>query len=149
MFLPEGFGGGESNNMYDRIDTIDEVAPLSEKAYQFCIDHGLEEKTAKMISLFTEEMAGSVILHGRKRRFGVFGVDYRLAIIDDKISITFRDMCEAFDPVKWRELHSNEDMPDSVGICMVLGLVKDVRYFNAFRSNNLILYLDGGTVKDS
>lgn len=102
-----------------------------------------------MISLFTEEMAGNVILQGRKRRFGVFGVDYRLAIIDDKISITFRDMCEAFDPVKWRELHSNEDMPDSVGIRMILGLVKDVRYFNAFRSNNLILYLDGGTVKDS
>jgi len=149
MFLPEGFGGGESNNMYDRIDTIDEVAPLSEKAYLFCKDHGLEERTAKLISLFTEEMAGNVILHGRKRRFGVFGVDYRLAIINDKISITFRDMCEAFDPVKWRELHSNEEMPDSVGIRMVLGLAKDVRYFNAFRSNNLILYLDKKTVKDS
>jgi hypothetical protein len=58
-------------------------------------------------------------------------------------------MCEAFDPVKWRELHSNEEMPDSVGIRMVLGLVKDVRHFNAFRRNNLILYLDGETVKDS
>ena len=149
MFLPEGFGGGESNNMYDRIDTIDEVAPLSEKAYLFCKDHGIEERTAKLISLFTEEMAGNVILHGRKRRFGVFGVDYRLAIINDKISITFRDMCEAFDPVSWRELHSNEVPPDSVGIRMVLDLVKDVRYFNAFRSNNLILYLDSKTVKDS
>jgi len=148
MFLPEGFGGGESNNMYDRIDTIDEVAPLSQKAYLFCKDHGFEERTAKLISLFTEEMASDVILHGRKRRFGAYGVDYRLAINDDKISITFRDMCEAFDPVKWRELHSNEEMPDSVGIRMVLGLVKDVRYFNAFRSNNLILYLDGETVKD-
>ena len=148
MFLPEGFGGGESNNMYDRIDTIDEVAPLSEKAYLFCKDHGFEERTAKLISLFTEEMASNVILHGKKRRFGAYGVDYRLAIKDEKISITFRDMCEAFDPVKWRELHCNEEAPDSVGIRMVLDLVKDVRYFNAFRSNNLILYLDGKTVKD-
>ena len=131
--------------MYDRIDTIDEVAPLSEKACLFCKDHGIEERTAKLISLFTEEMASNVILHGRKRRFGAYGVDYRLAINDDKISITFRDLCEAFDPVRWRELHRDEAMPDSVGIRMVLDLAKDVRYFNAFQSNNLILYLDRKT----
>lgn len=148
MFLPEGFGGRKSDNMYDRIDTIDEVAPLSEKAYLFCKDHGIEERTAKLISLFTEEMAGNVILHGKKRRFSAYGVDYRLAINDDKISITFRDMCKAFDPVEWRELHSNEAPSDSVGIRMVLDLVKDVRYFNAFQSNNLILSLDRKTVKD-
>ena len=145
MFLPEGFGGSESNNMYDRIDMIDEVTPLSEKAYLFCIDHGTEEKTAKLISLFTEEMVNNVILHGKKRRFGAYGVDYRLAINDEKISITFRDLCEAFDPVRWRELHRDEAMPDSVGIRMVLDLAKDVRYFNAFQSNNLILYLDRKT----
>lgn len=88
-------------------------------------------------------MASNVILHGKKRRFGTYGVDYRLAIIDNKISITFRDMCESFDPVRWRELHSNETTPDSIGIRLVLNLVKDVRYYRAFRSNILILYLDG------
>ncbi len=149
MFLPEGFGGNESNNMYDRIDTIDEVAPLSEKAYLFCKDQGLEERTAKLISLFTEEIISGVILHGKKRRFGAYGVDYRLAINDDKISITFRDMCKAFDPLKWRELHSKDTSPDSIGIRMVLDMVKDARYFNAFRSNNLILSLNRKAVEDA
>lgn len=142
MFLPEGFGGSRQDNMYERIDTIDDVVPVSEKAQAFCLDHGIDKKTAERIALFTEEMAGNVILHGKKKRFGTYGVDYRLAVNDDKISITFRDFCKAFDPIMWQELHSKDAASETVGIRMVLGLAEDVRYFNAFRSNNLILYLD-------
>ena len=64
-------------------------------------------------------------------------------------SITFRDMCKAFDPLKWRELHSKDTSPDLIGIRMVLDMVKDARYFNAFRSNNLILSLNRKDVKDA
>ena len=142
MFLPKDFGGSEHDNMYEKITAIDDVVPVSEKAYAFCIDHAAGERTAKLISLFTEEMGSNIILHGRKKRvFRVYGLDYRLAVNGDNISITFRDFCEAFDPVSWWDLHSKEEDSGTVGIRLVLNLAEDARYFNAFRSNNLILYL--------
>ena len=78
----------------------------------------------------------------RRRRFGPYGLDYRLAINGEKITLTFRDLCEAFDPLQWRELHMKDESGEYVGIRLVLGLAKEVRYFNAFQSNNVILYLD-------
>jgi hypothetical protein len=35
-----------------------------------------------------------------------------------------------------------DESGEYVGIRLVLGLAKEVRYFNAFQSNNVILYLD-------
>ena len=142
MFLPEGFGGSESDNMYERVTSIDEVGALSEKAGSFCAERGIDDRTTKLISLFTEEIINNVFEHGKKKRLHPYGVDYRLAVNDEKISITFRDLCQAFDPIHWKQLHSGESTPDDVGIKLVLGLAEDVKYFNAFQSNNLILYLE-------
>lgn len=141
MFLPKGFGGSEFDNMYERMNTMEDVAPVSEKAQAFCADHGINERGAKLIALMTEEAGSLVMLHGKKKRFHPYGLDYHLAVNDEKISITFRDFYAAFDPVKWREIHNDPESQETVGIDLVMRLAENVKYFNAFQSNNLIIYL--------
>ena len=145
MLLPQGFGGREDDNLYGRVTSIDEAVPLSQSAYQFCMEHETDNRTAKLIFLFTEEMVTNVFRHGRERRLGSYGLDYRLAINGGKITLTFRDLCVAFDPVQWWKLHQERGSQENIGIHLVLSLAKEVRYFNAFQSNNVIIYLDRRT----
>ena len=61
-----------------------------------------------------------------------------------RAAAVLRDLCEAFDPVQWWSLHSGSGSQDTIGIRLVLGLAKEIRYFNAFQSNNVIIYLNRG-----
>ena len=142
MFLPKGFGGAAEENLYMRITNMEEAVATSEDSYSFCLDRGIDKKTAMLVALFTEEMTGNVIRYGKPKKLQASGVDYRLSVSGGKICLTLRDSCEAFDPVRWEQLHKGTDPASNIGIRMVTKMAKEVRYFNAFNSNNLVLYLE-------
>jgi len=50
------------------------------------------------------------------------------------------DLSEHFDPTLFYQL--NKDDKTHIGIRMVTELARDIRYFSAFNSNNLIVSLD-------
>jgi len=141
MYLDESFGGKESDNLYARILNMDDVIREKDKAEDFCLKHGVDAKKAALAALFIEEMAGNIIEHGKSKTKAAACADYRLFISDDKISITLRDYCLEFDPTKYYELNK-DDNEMAIGIRMVSNLASDVRYFNAFNSNNIIILLD-------
>ena len=140
MLLPEDFGGGEERNLYAEIRTGEDVIRVSRQAEEFCLASGADARTAKMIALCTEEMAVNVVEHGKPRR-GRPGVDYRLYTEDGSLCISLRDYCRYFDPTAWYELHRQDAGASASGIRLVTGTATEVRYFNAFNSNNILMRL--------
>ncbi|MBP5756152.1 MAG: ATP-binding protein, partial [Spirochaetales bacterium] len=140
MLLPDDFGGSEDNNLYIRIKTMDDVVKARDDSEQFCVKHGIEDKRALYCALFIEEMAGNVVLHGKRKRFNSVCCDFRLFINENKISITLRDYCRQFDPSRYIEQNQNEEK--GLGIKLVKSLSSEFRYFSAFNSNNLIIVID-------
>ena len=139
MLLPEEFGGGADDNLSAQISTMDEVAGESRKATEFCANHGLDSRQANLVGLFVEEMMGNIIKHGKPRTRGEACVDYRLYADHGKIGLSLRDYCEAFDPMKYYEIHKEDEPEKNIGIRMVMGLAEDVRYINTFNSNCLLI----------
>lgn len=140
MFLPAGFGGSEADSMDAELYTMEDVIRERDLAEQFCLRHGTGKKKALTMGLFVEEMAGNIIQHGKARRHGAVCVDYRLYVHDNRICLSLRDYCEAFDPTEYRGTDGNRIEPR--GIPMVMGMAKEVRYYNTFNSNCLLLYLN-------
>lgn len=140
MLIQETFGGSEDDNLYIRIKTMDDVVKARDDSEKFCLEHGIEAKRALYCALFIEEMAGNVVLHGKRKRFNSVCCDFRLFINDDKISLTLRDYCRQFDPAKYLEKLKSEEK--GIGIKMVMELSSEFRYFSAFDSNNLIIVVE-------
>ncbi len=138
MYLSKRFGGKKTDNLYASIITLEDVIRERGKAEQFCLAHGTSKKDALHTALFIEEMAGNIVEHGEMKEKAVSSIDYRLSVIRGKITLTIRDYRARFDPILY--LDENHRNPEKVmGISIVKNLAKDVRYFNAFNSNNIII----------
>ncbi|MBR4195934.1 MAG: ATP-binding protein [Synergistaceae bacterium] len=142
MFLPKNFGGTNADNIYSSITSQCDVMRECKRAEIFCQAHGVSAKDAKLMALFVEETAGNIIAHGKPKRFHRLRADYRLSYSDGKICMTLRDCCRHFDPSAFYEAHKDESAGKISGIKIVMGLADDVRYFNAFSSNNIMIYID-------
>ncbi len=142
MFLPDGFGGSAEDNIDAQIITLEDVALESRRAEEFCRAHGVDERKSGMMSLFVEEMAGNIVSHGKPRGKGSVCADYRLYADGGKICLSLRDYCEAFDPIKYEEIHREDSAEKNPGIRMVMKMAKDIRYINTFNSNCLFINMD-------
>lgn len=67
MSLPRDFGGAEADNMYATIRTTDDVITECERTYRFCVDHHVEERSTKLMSLFVEEMATNIVKSAQRK----------------------------------------------------------------------------------
>ena len=119
---------------------MDDVVKARDASEHFCLNHGIDSKRALYAALFIEEMAGNVVLHGKRKKFNSIICDFRLFIVDGKVSITLRDYCRQFDPTRYLELHPNSRK--GMGIRIVKHLSSEFRYFTAFNSNNVIIVID-------
>lgn len=144
MLLPDKFGGDKSDNIYSSITSVDDVISESLKAEQFCLEHGTDNRTAKFMALFVEESARNIITYGKPKMWHRLSVDYRLSISGEKICMTLRDCCGHFDPSAFYEAHKDDSPEKGTGLKIVMRLADDVRYFSAFNSNNIMVYINSG-----
>lgn len=142
MFLKPGFGGDEADNLNAQITTMDDVVRESRNAEAFCREHGVDGRRSRLMALFVEEMAGNIVSHGKPRNKGGVCVDYRLFADGKNICLSLRDYCEAFDPMKYYEVHQEGETGENLGIRMVMKLAKDIRYINTYNSNCLFIDLE-------
>lgn len=144
MLMPQNFGGSDRDNLYGRITSIADVAKEMKRTEEFCLEQGTDKKAALRMALFMEEMASNIVQHGNPDANKVSGAEYRLFVNDGRICLTLRDYNRAFDPTAW--YHANQDLSpgEATGIRMVMALAEDIQYFNAFNSNNLIIWLNMG-----
>ncbi len=140
LFLKEPFGIAPENAFEFSIENQDAVIPASEAARDFCESHGATPKQAYLMSLFVEELCNNVIefgfADGKKHT-----IEIRILNTEDGWILRYRDNCNAFDPVEWLKLHEQDDPTANIGIRMVCGMAKDVKYLSTMDLNNLTVYL--------
>ena len=142
MLMPEDFGGTSQDNLYGSVTSYQDVAREQQRIEEFCLRNGAGVKAARRMALFMEEMANNIVKHGNPDARKMSGAEYRLFISEGRICLTLRDYNRAFDPTMWYRDNRNNDPGEGLGIRMVMVLADDIRYFNAFNSNNLILWLN-------
>ena len=94
------------------------------------------------MSIFVEEMAGNILTHNKPKLWHKLSADYRLSLNGGKICMTLRDCCGRFDPSAFYDAHKDASSCDMPGLKIVMKLADDVRYFSAFNSNNIMIYID-------
>ena len=96
----EGFSVPEEDCLEADIHNMDEVSAVSERARQFCLDHGQSQRVANHVSLCVEEKASNTIEHGF-RDGAKNHLSLRILFRKDYWVLRFRDDCGQFDPVSY------------------------------------------------
>lgn len=138
--LPADFGTKEGESMEAVVTNDADAVEASRLAAEFCRANGRSPKQSSHIALCIEEMAENIVKHGFRKSGGRdCRIDVRLTIRGDDCIIRLRDNCVNFDPVKYMELHRDDDPFSHIGIRMVMKTVKDANYVNSLGLNNLRL----------
>ena len=144
MFLPEGFGGSESDDLYARIETVQDAVRESARTRDFCLEHAAGGRVAMLMALFVEEMAVNVVEHNERKHKGPALVDMRPYVGGGRVFFSMMDLHDRFDPTRYCELHRADSPEEHIGIRMVTAMAKEVRYYSTFNSNNLTVSMDIG-----
>ena len=136
--LSDDFGVSDYDCFERSINAQEDVVVVSQAASDFCYQHGLSSKLSSLIALCIEEMSNNIVAHGFKGR-KEHSIDIRVMIKNGEPVLRFRDNCANFDPVKYMELHKEDDPTAHIGIRMVMKIVKQANYVNSLGLNNLTL----------
>ena len=140
LFIKEPFGCPPEKSLVFSIEKEEAIVPASEKVHDFCIEQGAEERQAYLMALFVEELCQNVV----RREFGdgkSHCIDFRILNTDEGWILRYRDNCKPFDPLEWLKLNEDEDPSKNIGIKMITGMSKDVKYLSAMELNNIAIWL--------
>ncbi len=136
LFLKEPFGVPEEDVMDFSVTASQDVVAASAAVEEFCTAKGADKKQSMMLALFVEELSNNIIqfgfADGKKH-----SIDVRVMKRDDGWTLRMRDDCNKFDPTEWIKLHDTEDPTKNIGIRMVCGMAKDVKYLSTLDLNNI------------
>ena len=140
LILPKDFGPKPGECFEASAKDMDQVVEMSEKARQFCLKRGEDQKMANHVALFIEEMAKNTVQYGfEKVRNG--RIELRLILRDQKKMIRIKDNGRPFDPLRWLEENNPKDPEKNMGIRMLVALAKKVYYIPGMELNNIIVEL--------
>lgn len=139
--LPADFGADPACCMECTVQSDQDATAASRQLITFCLERGLDRRTANLIGLCVEEMTVNIVEHGFAADKLPHNIDVRLVIEEDSRIIRIRDNCVHFDPTKYLELHQSEDPAAHIGLRMVMGMVKEANYVYSLGLNNLTLVL--------
>ena len=138
LALPVDFDVPEADRIDKTITSHDEVIALSQAAWQFCDEHGCDEKRKYAISLAVEELATNTVMTGfRPGRHNT--IDMRILKKGDDYILRVRDDCEIFDPVKQLQLYDSNVPLHHMGLRLAISQALDVQYTTMLKLNNLVL----------
>lgn len=140
LFVKEPFGVSPDNTLEFSVEKQESVIPASEAVKEFCDTKGATPKQAFLMSLFVEELCNNVIEHGFNDG-KEHSIDIRVLNTEEGWILRYRDNCREFDPTKWLELHESDDPSANIGIRMICGMAKEVKYLSTMELNNLTIYL--------
>ncbi len=139
--LPADFGTAPELCFERTVLTVQEATETSQALCDFCLDRGMDRRTAMLIGLCVEEMTVNIIEHGFTKDNLDHNVDVRVVLEEDSRVIRIRDNCVHFDPTNYLALHQSDDPAAHIGLRMVMGMVKEAGYVNSLGLNNLTLVL--------
>ena len=142
LMLPEKYGVPKERCLCEVFCTVEEAIGFSQRVQGFCIHQGIDIRRACYAALCTEEMAVNVITHGFTN--GKQTLSVRLFVGQDQtLTLRFRDDGSPFNLIEFRKLYEADwdDPANNIGIRIVFGLAKEVRYFASFGMNNTVIRL--------
>lgn len=136
LFLKEPFGVPEEDVLDFTVTSAEDVIPASVAVEGFCEQKGAGKKQSMMLALFVEELSNNIVqfgfADGKKH-----SIDIRVIKRDKGWTLRVRDDCKKFDPTEWIKLHTDGDKTKNLGIRMVCGMAKDVKYLSTLELNNI------------
>lgn len=138
LVLDRDFGVAEEDRIDLTVRNMEEVLQLSEKVMEFCTGHGVEHKRALYAGLCVEEMAGNIVDHGFASG-KTHCIDIRVLYRENELLLRLKDDCRPFNPKQVKELFDPQDVTRNLGLRMVAGMAKSIRYQNSFGLNVLTI----------
>ena len=135
LFIEGSFGVDPENMMEFSIERKDQIVPASEAVREFCTEKGASEKQATLMGLFVEELCTNVAEKGFYEKKN--NIDIRVMKTENEWVLRYRDNGKLFDPIEWLKLNEDEDSEKNIGIRMITGMAKDVKYLSTMELNNL------------
>lgn len=140
ILLSPDYGVSAEDRMSASVRSMDEVEGISQTAFDFCIQHGMDSRRSMYASLCLEEMAGNIVAHGfRDRR--KHSIDIRIIYTEKYLLLRIRDDAVPFDPVAYEKLFSSEDISRNIGLRMVSRIAGKMEYQNMLGLNVLTIEL--------
>lgn len=139
MVIPEDFGASEEERLDYSVESMNDVIKVSERIGEFCLEKGMDKRTAYMAGLAMEEMAGNVVEHGFTKDEKKHTIDIRVVKKGDDLIMRVKDDCRSFDPTKRIRTADEGDLSSNIGIRLVLKAAKDVQYQNILGLNVLTM----------
>ena len=140
LLIPDSFGAKPEETFEATMKTIDDVMATCGSVSDFVKGRGADGRKTNLITLFVEEMGSNVVSHGYAG--GKSGsTDLKIIYRNDSCVIRFRDDGKSFNPLEWIKSRAADDVESGIGIKMLTGLAKDVKYYRAMELNNLVIFL--------
>lgn len=139
MAVPERIGVGPEARIDISITSMEEVTNVSRRIGEFCQNRGVDAQRSFFASLCMEEMAGNIVEHGFTKDKKQHSADIRVVYKDDGIILRIRDNCTAFDPTEYHKTLQMGEDGKNVGIQLVYGIAKEVKYQNLLGINVLTM----------
>lgn len=140
LFLKEPFGVPSDDLLELSVVDGSQVIPASESVAAFCESKGADDKESMLMSLFVEELSTNIVQYGFNDGKS-HSIDIRVMRLPDGWVLRLRDNCKPFDPTEWIKLHESDDPASNMGIRMVCGMAKEVKYLSTLELNNLTVRL--------
>ena len=138
LFLKEPFGASEDEFLELSVTDESEVIPASVAIGEFCERKGATEKERMLLSLFAEEMGNNTARFGFSEKKDA-GLDIRVVRMEDGWILRLRDNAKAFDPTEWIRIHESDDPTANLGIRLVCGMARQVKYLSTMDLNILTI----------
>ena len=140
LMLPEGFGFEAGEELCFRASSMKEVSGISRIAVAFALENGADDDQARKYSVAVEELVGNIVQHGFTDG-KPHTIDIRMLVKGQELILRLRDDCRRFDPIeRYRnEIQFSDDSEKDIGIRMMVGLAKSIKYTGLYGMNNLII----------
>lgn len=134
-------GCREEDELTVDVHSVEEVVGISEQVDGFCRSHGIDRRRSYFCSLCVEELAGNVVTHGFQMDEGRHTCVVRVTADSGELVLRIRDDCPYFNvKERYEHLRSKDELSD-IGIKLVCGIAKEIRYVNILNTNTCIIYV--------
>ena len=138
LWLPQNL----EDNLSISLRTVEEARTAAQRASEFCLSHGVDEKRSSHCGLCVEELSVNVVEHGfTKTRRGRRSVDIFLCVTDGEVQLRMCDNAPRFDPHSKPIAFDPENPTKNLGLRVVAGLAKDLSYQATFGMNVVTIVL--------
>ena len=140
LCLPPDFGYRPEDYIELSLKSADEVVSLLDSAKTFCQRHGIDTKRCLFVQIALEELSMNVISHGfPKSRLKDPSIHVWILYDKGNLYLRFQDNCPRYNVMKHCAELQKESAERCVGLRLIAGISKEMKYVNTLNTNNLII----------